>query len=42
MIKVVSFLSNIIFDSILRIFVPTSFLRRKRMMNLGNWEKEGK
>jgi len=28
------------FNSILRILVPTSFLRRKRMMSLGSWEEE--
>jgi hypothetical protein len=33
---------DIIFNSILRIFVPTNFLRRKRMIGLGSWEKEGK
>jgi hypothetical protein len=26
----------------LRILVPTSFLRRKRMMSLSSWEEEGK
>jgi hypothetical protein len=32
---------NIIFNSILKILVSTSFLRRKRMISLGSWEKEG-
>jgi hypothetical protein len=32
---------GIIFNSILRILVPISFLKRKRMISLGNWEKEG-
>jgi hypothetical protein len=32
---------DIIFNSTLRILVPTSFLRRKEMIILGNWEKEG-
>jgi hypothetical protein len=34
-------LSLDIINSILRIHVPTSFSRRKRMINLGSWEKEG-
>jgi hypothetical protein len=36
-----SFSLDIIFNSILRILVPTSFLRRKRMISFGRWEKEG-
>jgi hypothetical protein len=32
---------DIIFNSILRILVPTSFLRKKIMISLGRWEKEG-
>jgi hypothetical protein len=32
---------DIIFNSILNIFVPTSFSRRRRMNSLGSWEKEG-
>jgi hypothetical protein len=36
------FSPNIIFNSILRILVPTSFLRRKKMMSLSSWEQEGK
>jgi hypothetical protein len=32
---------DIIFNSILRIFVPTNFLRKKIMISLGSWEKEG-
>jgi hypothetical protein len=31
-----------IFNSILSILVPTSFLRRKRMISFGSWEKGGK
>jgi hypothetical protein len=41
MIGGLSLSPNIIFNSILRILVPTSFLRRKRMTSLGSWEKEG-
>jgi hypothetical protein len=26
----------------LRIFVPTSFLKRKKMVSLGSWEEEWK
>jgi hypothetical protein len=37
-----SFSPDIIFNSILRTLVPTSFLKRKRMINFGSWEKEGK
>jgi hypothetical protein len=37
----VFFSPNIIFNSILKILIPTSFLRRKRMISLGSWEKEG-
>ncbi len=33
---------DIIFNSILIIFVHASFLRRKRMISLGRWDKEGK
>jgi hypothetical protein len=32
---------DIIFNSILRILVPTSFLRRKKMISFGRWEKKG-
>jgi hypothetical protein len=35
------FSPNIVFISILRILVPTSFLRRKRMISPGSWEKGG-
>jgi len=35
------FSPDIIFNSILRILVPTSFLKKKRMMSLGSWEEEG-
>jgi hypothetical protein len=35
------FSPDIIFNSILKIFDPTSFLRRKRMISLGSWEEEG-
>jgi len=41
MIEVSFFSLDIIFNSILRILVFTSFLRRKRMIGLGSWEKEG-
>jgi hypothetical protein len=36
----VSLSPDIIFNSILRIFVSTSFLRKRRMINHGSWEKE--
>jgi hypothetical protein len=41
MIGGLSLSPDIIFNSILKILVLTSFLRRKIMISLGNWEKEG-
>jgi hypothetical protein len=36
------FSPDIIFNSILRILVPTGFLKKKRITNHNNWEKERK